>query len=282
MTYKKRRRRIFALFLSVLFCGALLAGCAELDPDAPAENLASLTVEDGDKAVRAIIDPASEVRGVYIASVYNIDFPSRADLSANALRAEIDSILDNAEAAGLNTIFFQVRPACDALYKSEIFPVSEALSTSGTLVMDPLEYIVQQAHKRNIFVQAWVNPLRASVGSAANPNTDVNNLPEGSPAREHPEWTKAYADGRLYLDPGIPEVRTLIADGVKEIVENYDVDGVIFDDYFYPYPVTDASGVTVGFDDADTYEKYGGGMTRADWRRNNVNQMVPPTGGGTM
>lgn len=261
-------------FVTAVVCLLLLGGCAEYDPEAQAAHLTSIQPDTAATSLRSFIDPASEVRGVYIASVYNIDFPSRTDLSADALRRELDSILDNAQAAGLNTVFFQVRPACDALYKSEMFPVSEALSTTGRLVMDPLQYIVKEAHKRNIFIHAWVNPLRVSVGSAAKPNTDVQNLPENSPARLHPEWTKAYADGRLYFDPGIPEVRELIAAGVREIVENYDVDGVIFDDYFYPYPVTDASGVTVGFDDADTYARYGGNMTRADWRRDNVNKMV--------
>jgi len=267
---EKRWLRLLTGILCLLFLG----GCANLDPDAPAAHLSSLPAEKEAASVRAIIDPASEVRGVYIASVYNIDFPSRTDLSAADLKKELDSILDNAQAAGLNTVFFQVRPACDALYKSELFPVSEALSTTGKLVMDPLAYIVKEAHSRNIFVHAWVNPLRVSIGSAANPNTDVRNLPETSPARQNPQWTKAYADGRLYFDPGVPAVRDLIAAGVREIVENYDVDGVIFDDYFYPYPVTDASGVTVGFDDADTYAQYGGTMTRADWRRDNVNKMV--------
>jgi len=266
--------RITALLLSILIAAALLCGCADYDPEAPAQNLTPHETEAAGVGVRALIDPASEVRGVYIASVYNIDFPSAPDLSASALKKELDAILDHAEAAGLNTIFFQVRPSCDALYKSKLFPVSDALSSSGKLTVDPLEYIVKAAHKRNLFVHAWVNPLRVSVGSAAKPNTNPADLPDGSPAKEHPEWTIPYADGRLYFDPGIPAVRRLIADGVREIVENYDVDGVIFDDYFYPYPVNDASGAAVGFDDLDSYRKYGGTMSRADWRRDNVNKMV--------
>ncbi len=274
MTYTNRTKRFFSLILCGFLCLPLLFGCAERDPDAPAANLSPIAEANTEMTVRSLIDPASEVRGVYIASVYNIDFPTKPDLSASALKKELDSILDNAAAAGLNTVFFQVRPACDALYKSELFPVSEALSSSGKLVMDPLAYIVEQAHKRNIFVHAWVNPLRVTTGSTAKPNTDVKNLPKNSPAAQHPEWTLPYADGRLYLDPGIPAVRDLIADGVREIVKNYDVDGVIFDDYFYPYPVTDASGATVAFKDDASYAAYGRGKNRADWRRDNVNQMV--------
>ena len=274
MIYRKPTKGILVRLMSVLLCLPLLYGCAERDPDAPSANLPPIGASAEEITVRSLIDPASEVRGVYIASVYNIDFPTKPDLSASALKKEIDAILDNAEAAGLNTVFFQVRPACDALYKSELFPVSEALSSSGKLVMDPLAYIVEQAHKRNIFVHAWVNPLRVTTGSEAKPNTDVSKLPKDSPAARHPEWTLPYADGRLYFDPGIPAVRDLIADGVREIVANYDVDGVIFDDYFYPYPVADSKGITVAFKDDASYAAYGGGKERAEWRRENVNLMV--------
>lgn len=221
--------------------------------------------------------PLEEVRGLYIATVYNIDYPSRCDLSAEALRAELDRILDDTEAAGLNTVYFQVRPACDALYDSEIFPVSSVLSSTGELTMDPLAYLLEEAHKRTIAVHAWINPFRVTVGSASYPNISLETLPEDSPARLHPEWVVAYADGRLYLDPGIPEVRTLIADGVREIVRNYPVDGVLFDDYFYPYPVQNSDGTTAVFADQTSFSQYGGTMELADWRRENINCMIEET-----
>jgi len=267
-------RRIAAA--ACLLLPLLAGGCAEVNTtevvSLPPQKAAEESV-----MLRALIDPASEVRGVFIASVYNIDFPTKPDLSEKALRAELDSILDTMETAGLNTVYFQVRPAADALYDSEIFPVSQALFTDGVLHFDPLAYLVEEAHARNMFVHAWVNPLRASVGSEAKPNTDPAAQPQGSPAREHPEWTVAYSDGRLYLDPGIPQVRRLIADGAREIVEKYSVDGIIFDDYFYPYPVTDAAGVTQAFRDDVSYAAYGGGRDRADWRRENINEMVRQT-----
>lgn len=266
--------RVLALLLLIAVSAAVLVGCGGNGEEAISYALSPMEQSVGKPALRALIDPASEVRGVFIASVYNIDFPTKTDLSAAALKKEIDSILDTMAAAGLNTVYFQVRPACDALYKSDVFPVSRSLSSKGELVMDPLAYMVEQAHQRNIFVHAWVNPLRVSNGSEAKPNVNVKNLPDGSPAKEHPEWTVAYADGRLYFDPGIPEVRELIADGVREIVANYDVDGVIFDDYFYPYPVTLSDGTVALFDDDDSYVQYGGNLSRADWRRENVNQMV--------
>lgn len=218
-------------------------------------------------------DPSAEVRGVWIASVSNINFPSKKGLSADELRAELDDIVKTAYDCRLNTIYFQVRPTADALYKSEIFPVSEFLSgdVSDTLPggFDPLEYIVEKAHSMGIYVHAWVNPLRVTAGSASSPEHDVEALPERSPARRHPEWTVNYADGRMYFDCGIPEVRALVCDGVAEIVRGYDVDGIIFDDYFYPYPVSGAV-----FDDDVSYAVYGGDMPRDDWRRDNVNTMV--------
>ncbi len=217
-----------------------------------------------------IINPDSEVRGVWIASVYNIDYPSTNTLSAGELRGEIDHILDVCEKNNINTVFFQVRPTCDALYKSDIFPVSSFLSKNGELIFDPLEYIVEEAHKRNIFVHAWVNPLRVTMNSH-----DINSLPEGSPVRENPDWAVPYADGKLYLNAAIPEVRELVADGVYEIVDRYDVDGVVFDDYFYPYPVKNENGKVAEFDDAEEFEKYGECYDSvANWRRDNINKLI--------
>ncbi len=221
---------------------------------------------------------AAEVRGVFVASVYNINYPSKPGLSANELQAELDGIISTCIEANLNAIYFQVRPSADALYKSDIFPTSEFLTgTQGappTDGFDPLEYLVNAAHAHGIAVHAWVNPLRVTVGSPAAPRQDTAVLAIGHPARENPEYAIAYADGRLYFDCGNPEVRGLISRGVAEIAENYDVDGVIFDDYFYPYPVRDASGSIAEFDDGASFIKYGGGMTLDDWRRDNVNKMI--------
>lgn len=214
---------------------------------------------------RSIINPDSEVRGVWIASVFNIDYPSRTDLNAASLKGEIDDVLNTCEKYGLNTVFFQVRPACDALYKSDIFPVSSFLNSGGELLFDPLEYIVREGHRRNIFVHAWINPLRVTVSKDSE-----EKLPDNSPAKLHPEWTVKYADGKVYLNAGLPEVTELVKSGVSEIVSKYDVDGVVFDDYFYPYPVDGAQ-----FDDGEAYKKHGAEFDNvADWRRNNINSMI--------
>ncbi len=221
----------------------------------------------------------SEIRGVWIASVYGLDFPSAPDLSADQLKAEVDKIVKTASDAGLNSLFFQVRPSCDALYSSTVFPVSKYLSTNGTLQLDTLEYMITEAHKCGIAVHAWVNPLRAAVGNKSSPATDTSVLADSSPVKAHPQWCVAYSDGNLYLNPGIPEVRRLVADGITEIVTNYDVDGVIFDDYFYPYPVTTLNTDTgqdevAVFNDFDSFMTYGDGAPKDDWRRGNVNALI--------
>ncbi len=261
----KRKYFISAVLMTLLF---LLASCGVKEDYTM--TVAPMPYDSGNPPTQHILDPDSEVRGVWIASVYNIDYPSRTDLSAEELKAEIDAILETCVRNDLNTVFFQVRPTCDALYKSELFPVSRSISTIGTLVFDPLEYIVTEAHQKNIFVHAWVNPLRVTMSSH-----DISALPDGSPAKNNPGWTVPYADGKLYLNAGIPDVRLYIADGVREIVKNYDVDGIVFDDYFYPYPVNDDSGKQAEFDDAAQYDLYGDSYDSiADWRRANINQLV--------
>lgn len=260
------KKRIASL-LTLLFTIALMLFSCGKDFD-----VSNIPLEPSSNAplTNHIINPDSEVRGVWIASVYNIDYPSKNTLSAGELRGEIDHILDVCERNGINTVFFQVRPTCDALYKSDIFPVSTYLSKNGELIFDPLEYIVDQAHKRNIFVHAWVNPLRVTMNSH-----DIESLPDGSPVRENPDWAVPYADGKLYLNAAIPEVRELVADGVYEIVSRYDVDGVVFDDYFYPYPVKGSNGLIADFDDAEEFEKYGESYDSvADWRRDNINKLI--------
>ncbi len=217
-----------------------------------------------------IIHPDSEVRGVWIASVFNLDFPTKPDLSAEELKAEIDAILDTCEKNNLNTIFFQVRPSCDALYHSEIFPVAGVISTNGVLEFDPLDYIVREGHKRNIFVHAWVNPLRVTVLP-----TNIEDLPDNHPVKKDPSLAVKYSDGKLYLNAALPAVHDLVADGVREIVKKYDVDGIVFDDYFYPYPAYDNSGKAIDFDDAKEYELYGKNFDNvADWRRDNINRLI--------
>ena len=209
-----------------------------------------------------------EMRGVWIATVFNTNFPSQKGLSEKELKAELDDIVKTARDAGLNSIFFQVMPSSDALYASETYPWSAFLSgTQGQSVgsFDPLAYIVEKAHAENITLHAWINPFRVTV----TPNTELSSLSENHPARLHPEYCVKYTDGKYYYNPGLPAVREMIRAEVQYIIEKYDVDGIHMDDYFYPYPV--ANGV---FDDADAYAAYGNGLSLEDWRRENVNTLV--------
>lgn len=226
------------------------------------------------QTLAAIEGVEDEMRGIWIATVNNINFPSKQTLTASELAAELDGIVAFSKENGFNTILFQVRPAADALYKSEIFPASKFVSGSAGVTpdggFDCLAYLLEAAHAEGIAVHAWVNPLRVTTGNTSYPQTDLSALPASSPAVQNPDWVVAYADGKLYFDAGIPAVRQLVADGVREICENYDVDGIIFDDYFYPYPSGDAE-----FDDADTFALYGENFEDiADFRRDNINRLV--------
>lgn len=229
-----------------------------------------------------IINPDSEMRGLWIATVQNINFPSARGLSEDKLKSELDDIIATAKEDGFNAIFFQVRPTSDALYASDIFPLSRYVYGNQKMYeegdFDVLAYLLEAAHMNNIRVHAWVNPLRVTAGAAGYPQFDLSTLDPSHPARKNPDWVHPYADGKLYFDAGIPEVRELVAAGVREIVEKYDVDGVVFDDYFYPYPVyreIKGKNMKITFDDADTFEKYGEGYANVgDFRRAAINEMI--------
>ena len=252
---KKRLKRVLLFIVSA----ALIV--------VPAPNF-SLIAEAADYKIGD-----NELRGVWIASVFNIDFPSKPGLSAAQLKAELDDIVKVSKEAGLNTIFFQVRPTSDALYDSGIFPTSHWLTgTQGERFaggFDPLAYIIEKAHANNIELHAWVNPYRITQGSAASPQHDLNALARNNPARRNPDWVIKYDDGRMYYNPGLPAVRDLILQGVLEIINKYDVDGIHFDDYFYPSPITGAH-----FDDDAAFARYGGDKSRDEWRCENVNTLV--------
>ena len=209
---------------------------------------------------------SGEMRGVWVSSVYNLDYPSSPTTDSDKLKAEADEILDNCVKWGLNAVFLQVRPSGDALYKSDLFPWSKYLTGSvGTAPQDgfdPLEYWVEAAHKRGLELHAWINPYRIT----RSKDTEWNSLPSTHPAKMNPDWVVKYSDGNYYFNPGIPEVRDLVTRGAVEIVQNYDVDGLHMDDYFYP---------GTDFNDAATYQKYGSSFSNiADFRRDSVNQLV--------
>ncbi len=209
-----------------------------------------------------------EMRGVWVASVVNIDYPKMPTTNPLFLKREADLIIEQSYQTGINAIFLQVRPTSDALYDSDIFPWSKWLTGKEGLApddgFDPLEYFIEKAHAKGIEVHAWLNPYRITKRLSGEDEISPDDLTEGHPAKLHPEWVVSH-EGNLYYDPALPEVRGLIADGVAEIVSGYDVDGIHFDDYFYP---------GTDFDDAASYEEYGNSGDKSDWRRQNVNLMV--------
>ncbi|MGW3496741.1 glycoside hydrolase family 10 protein [Streptomyces sp. NPDC001020] len=210
----------------------------------------------------------AEMRGMWLATVLNRDWPSRPGLTAPVQRAELRAHLDMALSLGLNAVFLQVRPMADALWPSPYEPWSQCLTgTQGKDPgWDPLGTAVAEAHARGLELHAWFNPYRVAS------HTDPARLAASHPARKHPDWLVPYG-GRLYYNPGLPQVRAFVEKAILDAVRRYPVDGVHFDDYFYPYPV---KGHT--FDDAKAYAAYGSAFpSRAAWRRNNIDLMVRET-----
>lgn len=222
-----------------------------------------------------------EFRGVWVATVNNIDWPSKRGLPAEQQRAEITAILDKSKALGLNAVIFQVRPATDALYASSLEPWSEYLTgTQGQSPgYDPLAVWIEEAHKRGLELHAWFNPYRSRHHEAKSPLAP-NHL-----SRTQPGLVKKYGE-LLWLDPGEPAAAAHTLAVIRDVVRRYDVDGVHIDDYFYPYPVTkplppgapkDARPEEVDFPDEPSRKRYlanGGRLPVADWRRDNVNRLV--------
>jgi len=206
------------------------------------------------------------MRGLWVTTAYNLDWPSRQGLSNAELRREADVILDRAAAQGINAIFLQVRPTADAFYPSAIFPWSHLISGEQGVGpannFDPLEYWISAAHARGMELHAWLNPYRVTF-----PNqqiTDPNRLSENHPARLNPDTVLAHGTS-LFFDPGNPAARQIILDGVAELLRNYNLDGIHLDDYFYP---------TGAFPDGTTFARYGGGLSLYDWRRESVNTLI--------
>jgi uncharacterized lipoprotein YddW (UPF0748 family) len=215
----------------------------------------------------AAVAPAQrELRGMWIASVANIDWPSRPGLPVAQQKQEYLSLLDRAKALHVNAVFVQVRPSADAFYPSKLEPWSQYLTgqQGQDPGYDPLAFLVSEAHKRDLEFHAWFNPYRVSRQS------DPTKLVPTHPARLHPDWLVSYG-GQLYYNPGVPAARTFVEQVILDTTRRYDLDGVHFDDYFYPYPVAGQQ-----FPDEDTYRTYGGDRfaDKADWRRDNVNQLV--------
>jgi uncharacterized lipoprotein YddW (UPF0748 family) len=217
--------------------------------------------------------PQREMRAAWVAAVSNIDWPSTNNLTSAQQKAELVAIMERAVQLKLNVIILQVRPGCDALYASKLEPWSEYLT--GTMgkapepFYDPLELAVEEAHKRGLELDAWFNPYRARHAAAKSP------ICASHISRTQPQLVRQYGKS-LWLDPGEPRVQDYSVSVILDVVRRYDIDGVHIDDYFYPYREKDASGKELDFPDDASWKRYGtrSGLSRNDWRRENVNVFV--------
>jgi uncharacterized lipoprotein YddW (UPF0748 family) len=252
--------------LGLIFCALALAlffaGCASVPPPAP-----------------------REFRAAWVATVANIDWPSKPGLPVDQQRAEALAILDRAQTLKLNAIILQVRPAADALYASSFEPWSEFLTgqqgRAPAPFYDPLQFWVTEAHRRGLELHAWFNPYRARHSAAKSPPA-ANHI-----SRTNPEAVKTYGAFQ-WMDPAEPFAARRTLDVISEVVRNYDVDGVHIDDYFYPYPITAPAkpGISrdaknplpeLDFPDDPAWQRYlalKGKLSRADWRRQQVDRLV--------
>lgn len=241
-------KKIFAVIISVIF---LFSGCSA------AQNSQTQSSSNADY-----------VKSVWITYFELEQFTSSSE-TADEFKEVIRGVFEVVKDAGLNTVTVQVRPCADAFYKSDYFPVSQyCFGTQGSdLKYDPLEIMVSSAHAMNLRIEAWINPYRVSQSN------DINELSDNNQAKKwyQNEDTKSnvYVSDKIYFNPASDEVTELIVNGVREIVMNYAIDGIHFDDYFYP---TDKEDI-----DSKEYSEYvdsDGELTLDDWRRENVSNMV--------
>lgn len=235
---------------------------------------------------RQLPEIAREFRGVWVATVDNIDFPSKRDLTLEQQRAELLAIVDLAVKMRLNAVIFQVRPMADAVYRSELEPWSEFLTgrMGKPQDLDPLAFLIAEAHKRGILVHAWFNPYRAYHPAAKTMSAE-------HVSKRRPAIVRQY--GRyMWLDPTDEEAKRHSLDVIRDVVRRYDIDGVHFDDYFYPYAEKDTAGRDIDFPDDRNYDVYlrqisaAAGpldkprrpLSRDDWRRQNVDQFIEAVG----
>lgn len=260
-----RLPRATTVLLSALWLGACATGEAPTAPTAPPSPPVTPPV-----AAFSVPTIAREFRGLWIATVANIDWPSRSGLAVAQQQSEMRVILDAAEQTGVNAVVLQVRAAGDALYPSSLEPWARALTgTQGSDPgYDPLAYTITEARRRGLEVHAWFNPFRAGNLS------DTVRLAATHFAKRRPDVTRAYCT-QLWFDPGEAAVQDQAIAVISDVLRRYDVDAVHLDDFFYPYPDTRCVGLD--FPDSATYAAYqrgGGALARGDWRRDNVNRFV--------
>lgn len=207
-----------------------------------------------------------EFRGVWVATVDNIDWPTKGNFNSEKQKEEFRALLDMHQRNGINAVIAQIRPATDAFYPSPYEPWSEWLTGKQGVppspYYDPLQFMIEETHKRGMEFHAWCNPYRAvfTLGKSSIAPTHVTRI--------HPEWFLNYGD-KKYFDPGNKEGQQFVVKVIRDIVSRYAVDAIHFDDYFYPYRITGKE-----FPDDESFAKYGSGMDRDSWRRSNVDSII--------
>ncbi|HLY72076.1 MAG TPA: family 10 glycosylhydrolase [Puia sp.] len=207
-----------------------------------------------------------EFRAVWIATVDNIDWPSKGNYGTDSQKVEFIKMLDTFKSIGINAVIAQIRPAADAFYPSQYEPWSEWLTGKQGQqpfpYFDPLQFMIDEVHKRGMEFHAWCNPYRAvfKIGRSTIAGSHITRI--------HPEWFLNYGDTK-YFDPGNKEVQQYVTAVITDIVQRYDIDAIHFDDYFYPYRIPGRE-----FPDEVSYKKYGNNMTKDDWRRSNVDSII--------
>jgi uncharacterized lipoprotein YddW (UPF0748 family) len=256
-----RLYKYFILFVSLLFIF--------LKTQAQTDTTRAIKLDTLRRVVKP--EPKREFRGVWVATVVNIDWPTQGHLSVEQQKQDLINILDADQRIGINAIMLQVRPAADAFYAKSLEPWSKWLTgqqgVGPSANFDPLQFAIEECHKRGMELHAWFNPYRATFDS------NFKSLCQCHITNQQPSWFFTYGGIKLF-DPGIPQVRDYIVKVILNVVDNYDIDGVHMDDYFYPYKI-DGQQIK----DAQTFKTYGGDFADInDWRRNNVDQLIKMLG----
>ncbi len=266
---------IFLLLPMLFYYGCKSSEVVSSEPD-PVQNVETDEPQkENQNVVPGLADgpePMTELRGVWVATVANIDWPSEPGLSVDKQKEELIILLDKAASLHFNAIIFQVRPAADAMYHSHLEPWSYYLTgkmgRAPLPEFDPLEFVIQESHKRGMELHAWFNPYRAG-----HPADKSDQISPDHISKTNPEYVVEYGDF-LWLDPGSEGAREHTLSVIMDVVERYDIDGVHFDDYFYPYP-SYADGAD--FPDQKSWQiaqQNGNTLSRGDWRRENVNMLM--------
>lgn len=217
-------------------------------------------------AQEKIKNPKNEFRAVWVATVANIDWPKSGSDDIEKQKSDFIEILDTYKKLNYNAVIVQIRSVGDAFYPTKLAPWSRYLTgkegKAPNSNFDPLEWMIAETHARGFEFHAWLNPYRATM------DLKTETLSATHDFYKHPEWMIKYG-GKYYYNPALPEVQTLLVTVVNEVVRNYDIDAIHFDDYFYPYKITGEV-----FNDKASFKKYGGGLNLEDFRRSNVNNLV--------